>query len=75
MTDIEYDGVLFIEDDFEPPITVAVAEQLKPIQKKFIESFARKSKDVSVEDWLQSQLEESLPEYQESEIEEMSKKK
>ena len=72
MADIVDDVLLFIEDDIEPPITVAVAEKLKPIQKKFIESFARKSEDVPVEDWLQSQLAESLPEYQESEIAEMS---
>ena len=73
MADFEYDGFLFIEDDLEPQITVTEAEQLKPIQIKFIDSLAQKGDDVPVENWLQSQLAESLPEYKEAEVAEMSK--
>ena len=34
-----YDAVLEIDEEYEPKVTAAEAEALKPIQKEFMESY------------------------------------
>lgn len=66
------DAFLVIDDDIEPKITVAEAELLKPIQKKFISSYFEKKDSMSVESWLKEELIRNLPEYSQKEIDIMS---
>ena len=65
-------NLLVLEEELSNNITVEEAEALKPIQKKFMESYLKKEKSLSVEEWLNSEMAENLPEYSENEISQMS---
>ena len=72
ITDEKYDGVLLIDDAYENPLCVNEGQEIKPILKKFMESYAKKTDDVSLEDWLSLELKENLPEKDEAETRKIS---
>ena len=72
MSEELYDAVLIIDDELEPKITTSEAEALKSIQKKFMISYLSNKDKMTIEQWLYSEMAESLPEYNPTEIEKMS---
>lgn len=72
MSEELYDAVLVIDDELEPKITTSEAEALKSIQKKFMISYLSNKDNMTIEQWLYSEMAESLPECNATEIENMS---
>ena len=72
MAEPSYDAVLLIDDEFEPPITIAEAEALKPIQKEFMTSYFANRDKIPLEDWLSMEMAKQLPSYDAKQIGEMS---
>lgn len=67
-----YDAVLEIDEEYEPKVTAAEAEALKPIQKEFMESYLANRDKMPVEEWLREEMWRGLPERSEEEISEIS---
>lgn len=65
-------NLLLIDDIYETNISTEEAEQLKPIQKAFMESYIKNKDNISVDLWLTSELKIHLPDRNDAEIEEMS---
>lgn len=59
---------LIIDDEFIPIINVDEAEELKPIQKQFIDSYIKNRDNMPIDEWLTLELESYLPEKSKSEI-------
>ena len=72
MSEELYDAVLIIDDELEQKITISEAEALKSIQKKFMISYLSNKDKMTIEQWLYSEMVESLPECNATEIEKMS---
>jgi len=64
--------VLLIDDSFMPLITENDAENLKPLQRKFMESYIIHKDTMSIEEWLPMELQVNLPEKSDEEIEQIS---
>lgn len=60
-------------DTARPILSEEEAKALKPILKRFMESYAKKPADLSDEAWLNGKLQEELPEKSPEEIQTMSK--
>jgi hypothetical protein len=73
-TDNEADMVLdlLIDEENAPLITEDEAYRLKPIQKKFMESYVSRKNSDPVKEWLTKELKEELPDKTDGEISEMS---
>lgn len=65
-------NLLLIDNIYETNISTEEAEQLKPIQKAFMESYIKNKDNMSVDLWLISELKIHLPERNDTEIEKMS---
>ncbi|MGM7636600.1 hypothetical protein [Bacillus sp. Hm123] len=72
MLEVKNNEILLIDDTFEPLLTENDAENLKPIQKKFMESYIAHKDSMSLEEWLPMELHISLPEKSNQEIQEIS---
>lgn len=68
MTNKENDIILAIDEDLVSHISSEEAQALKPIQKKFMESYLKHKDSMSVDEWLRTEMSESLPEYSAEEI-------
>lgn len=62
---------LLVNDDYKPFFSEHEASQLKPIQKKFFESYIKNRDTMGVEEWLLSELQDSMPDRNVNEIDEM----
>lgn len=67
-----YNAELVLDEEYEPKITPAEAEALKPIQKEFMESYLANRDKMPLDEWLKSEMRKNLPEYGENEIDEIS---
>ena len=74
MVDKENDVILAIDEELSPHISVDEAQELKLIQKKFMESYLEHKDSMPVEDWLCAEMAENLPERSSEEIAQMSDK-
>lgn len=72
MVDRENDMILALDEELAPHISVDEAQELKPIQKKFMESYLEHKDSMPVEDWLRAEMAENLPERTSEEIAQMS---
>lgn len=72
MEDKETNSILAIDEEFAPQITFEEAQALKPIQKKFMESYLEHKDMIPVEEWLRAEMTESLPDCSAEEITQMS---
>lgn len=72
MLEVKNNEILLIDDTFESLLTENDAENLKPIQRKFMESYIDHKDSMSLEEWLPMELHINLPEKSEQEIQEIS---
>lgn len=72
MLEVKNNEILLIDDTFEPLLTENDAAQLKPIQKKFMDSYIAHKDSKTVEEWLPMELHIHLPEKSVQEIQEIS---
>lgn len=72
MLEVKNNEILLIDDTFVPLLKESDAESLKPIQKKFMESYLTHRDSMSVEEWLPMELQINLPEKSEQEIQKIS---
>ncbi|MCC5911429.1 MAG: hypothetical protein JJT76_13420 [Clostridiaceae bacterium] len=72
MLEENHKKMLIIDDEFIPLLTVNDAENLKLIQKKFMESYILHKENMPLETWLPMELQTNLPEKTDEEIEEIS---
>lgn len=72
MIERENDLILAIDEDLAPHISVDEAQALKPIQKKFIESYLEHKDTMPLDEWLRVVMAESLPDRSDEEIAQMS---
>lgn len=72
MEDKENFAILAIDEELAPHINLDEAQALKPIQMKFIESYLEHRDTMPVDEWLRTELAESLPEHSAEEIAQMS---
>lgn len=63
--------ILEVDEKFAPAILVQEAQQLKTIQKQFMESYLKQKDSVSVDVWIDSELSKSLPEHTPEQISQM----
>lgn len=70
MNDERYD-ILTLDEEFQPIIVESECEELKPIVKDFVKTYAR-NHDKPVESWLASKMQEYLPEKSDKEIKEIA---
>lgn len=68
MTDNKSDDILLIDDTFEPPLGTFEGIALKPIQKQFMQSYIAHKGQMSVEEWLVTEMKKSMPEKTDAEI-------
>ena len=66
------DTILAIDDTFCPTITCEIGQELKPIQKQFIESYLKHKDTMPVGEWLCEEMANSLPDQSPAAIEQMS---
>ena len=66
------DTILAIDDMFCPTITDEIGQELKPIQKQFIESYLEHKDTMPFGEWLCEEMANSLPEQSPAAIEQMS---
>lgn len=64
--------ILEVDNELKPQISVSEAEALKPIQKKFMISYLVNKDKMPIDQWLRSEMSDSLPEYSSKEIEKIS---
>jgi len=69
---METNHFLFIDAESDPRISIDEAQAIKPIQKKFIESYLLHKDTIKVEDWLRAEIAENLPEHSTEDIARMS---
>lgn len=72
MIEKENDIILAIDEELDTHISVNEAQELKPIQKKFMESYLEHKDSMSVEEWLRIEMAENLPECSLEEITQIS---
>lgn len=72
MDDLKYDAILAIDEEIAPKIFTYEAQALKPIQKKFMESYLEHRDTTPVDEWLRGEMAESLPDCSADEIARMS---
>lgn len=72
MTDKKKDTILVIDEELESHISVNEGEALKPIQKKFMESYLAHRDSMSIDKWLCTEMANNLPEYSSDEIAQIS---
>lgn len=72
MDKIEHDAVLAIDEELAPKIFTYEAQALKPIQKRFMESYLEHRDTMPVDEWLHTEMAECLPDYSDEEIAQMS---
>ena len=65
--------VLEIGDEVIPRISLSDADELKEIQKQFMESYLSNKDKMSLEEWLNSEMQRSLPECSSDEVKNMTK--
>lgn len=68
MTNVEYDGVLAIDEEHQPIIIEEECKALKPIVTDFMQTYAQNS-NAPVESWLSAKIQEYLPDKSDKEIE------
>lgn len=74
MDHTKYDATfLLIDEDLKPALTISEAQALKPIQKKFMESYLQHRDSMPLEKWLHTEMAENLPDHSSEEITQMSK--
>lgn len=74
MDHTKYDATfLLIDEDLKPALTISEAQALKPIQKKFMESYLQHRDSMPLEKWLHTEMAENLPDHSSEEIAQMSK--
>lgn len=59
---------LLIDETFSSLLTEHEAAEIKPIQKKLMESYIANKDDMTVEEWLTQELKDSMPEKSEDEV-------
>lgn len=52
MDELKYDAILAIDEEIAPKISTYEAQALKPIQKKFMESYLEHRDTTPVDEWL-----------------------
>lgn len=72
MKEIETTAILAIDEDLAPQISADEAQALKPIQKKFMESYLEHRDSTPVDEWLRTEMAENLPDRSAEEIAQMS---
>lgn len=72
MEDKENTAILAIDEELAPQISIDEAQALKPIQKKFMESYLEHRDTMPVDEWLRTEMAENLPERSAEEIAQMS---
>lgn len=72
MDDKENIAILAIDKDLAPQISINEAQAMKPIQKKFMESYLEHRDTMPVDEWLRAEMAASLPERSIVEISQMS---
>ncbi len=72
MDELKYDAILAIDEELAPKISTYEAQALKPIQKKFMESYLEHRDTMPVDKWLRTEMAESLPDCSADEIARMS---
>lgn len=72
MDELTYDAVLAVDEELAPKISIDEAQALKPIQKKFMESYLEHRDSMPIEEWLRTEMAESLPDHSKEEIAQMS---
>lgn len=65
-------AILAIDEDLAPQISADEAQALKPIQKKFMESYLEHRDSMPVDEWLRTEMAENLPDRSAEEIAQMS---
>lgn len=68
----EKTAILAIDEDLAPQISADEAQALKPIQKKFMESYLEHRDSTPVDEWLRTEMAENLPDRSAEEIAQMS---
>ena len=68
----ENEAILAVDEELAPSISMDEAQALKPIQKKFMESYLSNRNTMPIEEWLHREMEESLPDRSAAEISQMS---
>lgn len=63
---------LFIDKEYKPVKSIAEPEEMKAMLQKFVSSYLVNKDAMSLEDWLFSEIAESLPDYKAEEISQMS---
>lgn len=64
--------ILVIDEELALHISVEEAQELKPIQKKFMESYLENRNSKSIDEWLCTEMAESLPDCSAEEVAQMS---
>lgn len=72
MNNLNRDTFLIIDEDLAPKIYTYEAQTLKPIQKRFMESYLEQRDAMPVEEWLRTEMTKCLPDYSAEEIVQMS---
>ena len=72
VVDKESDIILAVDEELAPHISMDEAQELQPIQKKFMESYLEHKDTMPVDEWLRAEMAESLPECSSEEISQMS---
>ena len=72
MKETETTAILAIDEDLAPQISADEAQALKPIQKKFMESYLEHRDSMPVDEWLRTEMAENLPDRSAEEIAQMS---
>lgn len=72
MVEKESNLILAVDEDLASQISIDEAQKLKPIQKKFMESYLENKDVMSIDEWLRAEMAESLPERSSEEISQMS---
>lgn len=73
MGTIENKTILAIDEEFDFNISTDEAQAMKPIQKRFMESYLENKDNMPVDEWLSSEMAENLPECSAEEISQMSR--
>lgn len=72
MENKENSAILAVDEELAPHIYMDEAQALKPIQKKFMESYLEHRDTMPIDEWLRTELAESLSECSDEEITQMS---
>lgn len=72
MDELKHDAILALDEELAPKISTYEAQALKPIQKRFMESYLEHRDTMPVEEWLRTEMARCLPDYSAEEIAQMS---